>query len=88
MDYTKIHIAKKVLEVAGLPIPDDEKEIRKKAYECLINKDFLAAHQIRLGKNWPSFTKGDWEDVIRISGKDQVEDNMAAFTACLRHGLV
>ena len=50
MDYTKIHIAKKVLEVAGLPIPDDEKEIRKKAYECLINKDFLAAHQIRLGR--------------------------------------
>lgn len=88
MDYSKIHIAKRVLEVTGIVVPESESEIRNKAYEQLGQKDFLAAHSIRLGKDYRAFTKEEWQEVIRISGKDAVNDNMAAFAICMKYGLI
>jgi len=88
MDYSKIHIAKRVLEVAGLLVPATDEEIRKNAYEYLATRDFLAAHQIRLGKNYSDFTEEDWQEVIRLSGKEKVRDNMGASACCMRYGLM
>jgi len=89
MDYSKIHIAKKVLEVANIPVNDEsESEIRKKAYEYLLQKDFLAAHSIRLSKDYRNFTTEDWEEVIKISGSSAVENNIAAYALCMKHGLI
>jgi len=88
MDYSRIAVAKRALEVAGIPVPISEEDIRKKAYEYLVNKDFLAAHSIRLGKNYTEFTRDDWKEVIEKSGESAVKNNMAAFAACMRHGLL
>ena len=88
MDYSKIHIAKRVLEAAGIEIPESEEEIRRQAYEKLTQRDFLAAHSIRLGKNYRDFTKQEWSEVIQISGIEAVNSNMAAFAICMHHGLI
>ncbi len=88
MNYSSITIAKRALEVAGIPVPNTEKEIREKAYEYLSDKDFLAAHSIRLGKNYTEFTRDDWKGVIEKSGESTVRNNMAAFGTCMRQGLI
>ena len=88
MNYSKIHIAKKVLEVANIPVNDEsESEIRKKAYEYLLQKDFLAAHSIRRGKNYRDFTLEDWKEVLKISGSAAVKNNIAAYALCKKHGI-
>ena len=88
MDYSKIHIAERILEMAGIAIPESEGEIREKAYEQLVNRDFLAAHSIRLGKGYRVFTKENWREVIQISGKDTVSANTGAYALCMKHGLI
>ena len=88
MDYSKIRIAERVLEVADLPIPKSETEIRELAYMYLLEKDFLAAHQIRLGKNYGSFTRSDLEEIIKISGEYTVRNNISLFVRCMKAGLL
>jgi len=88
MDFSKIRIAKRVLEVAGIPIPDNEDEIREKAYQYLLKKDCISAHAIRLGKNLQEFTRDDWRNVIQTCGKEKIMNNIGAFKACLMHGLL
>ena len=88
MDYSHIAVAKRVLEVAGIPIPNNEEDVRKKAFEYLGTKDFLAAHSIRLAKNYTAFNRDDWKEVMEKSGENAIKDNMAAFAACMRYGLL
>lgn len=88
MDYSNIAVATRALEVAGIPVPTSEEEIRRVAYEYLEDRDFLAAHSIRLGRNYREFTRDDWVEVISLSGEVAVKSNIAAFIACLHHGLI
>jgi len=88
MDYSKIHIAERILETAGIAIPESENKVREKAYKQLVNRDFLAAHSIRLGKDYRVFTKENWQEVIQISGKDTVNANVGAYALCIKHGLI
>ena len=89
MDYSNIHIAKKVLELANVPfLNKSETEIRVLAFNCLLKKDFLAAYQVRLGKNFRSFTKGECKLIIEISGEKTIRKNIALFACCLKFGLL
>ena len=88
MDYSRIAIAERVLEVACIPIPASEEAIRKQAYDYLVSKDFVAAHSIRLRKNYTEFTRDDWREVINISGKDAVRKNIGALANCMKYGLM
>ena len=88
MDYSRITVAKRVLEVAGIPVPTSEEDIRKEAYGYLVGKDFLAAHSIRLGKNYTDFTRDDWKGVVEKSGENAIRRNMAVYAACMKYGLL
>jgi hypothetical protein len=88
MAITDIEVAKQVLSEAGIVVPKAEKDIRQKAYEVLNERDLMAAHQIRVGKKFPNFTREDWQNVLRMSGETAVRGNMAAFTGCLSCGLI
>ena len=81
-------LAKRALERRGVPLPQTNEEIRQAAYELLKEEDFLAAHVCRLNKYYHDFTQDDWAEVLRLSGREKVEGNMAAFVACLSRGLL
>lgn len=88
MDYSRIGLARRILERAGVPIPESEEAIRKEASELLKDKDFLGASSIRLGKNYSDFTRTDWKQIIEEFGENAVRSNIAAFAICLRLGLI
>lgn len=67
-DCSKIHTVNVFLTRRGVPIPATEAATRQKAFEEMLNKDFLLAHSLRLGLNYRDFTDDQWRDVIRISG--------------------
>lgn len=87
MDYSKINVVHRVLERAGIPVPDSEGEAREEAYQWLLKKDFLAAHQIRINKHYSDFTRDDWKEIIDISGKDVIRSNIGAMACILRYNL-
>lgn len=88
MNYGSIKVAKMYLP-DGTSVPEDEAEIRRLAYEAHRNTDeFLAAHSFRLSKNYTEFSRDEWAEVLRSEGAARITSNVAAYAACLHHGLL
>ncbi|MDO8551697.1 MAG: hypothetical protein Q7S03_03420 [bacterium] len=89
MSFANLNFAIHVLEFRGMPIPVPEREVREAAFRVLHDPvDFLLAHEVRLGKEWPVFNTADWEEVLKMSGKERVEGNLGAYAACRKRGLI
>ena len=87
MQYNVAH-ARELLQSRDLKVPVSDQEVRDAIYEVLIKEDFLVAHSFRLGRDRHEFTKDDWLSILKLSGRDKIESNMAAFVACTQHGLI
>ncbi|MBP6942802.1 MAG: hypothetical protein KBB55_02040 [Candidatus Buchananbacteria bacterium] len=88
MDYSSIETVKTVLTRRNIPIPVNEEEARQKAFEALLEMDFLLAHSIRLGRNYREFTDDQWRDVIQISGEKAVREDTRALIICVQMGIL
>lgn len=85
---SQLELAKRYLTRKGIAIPESDEEILKVAFDAAKEEDFIQAHQFRLNKIRPEFTKEDWATILEISGKEKVTNNMAGLMACLSHGLI
>ena len=81
-------MAGRFLTKRGVELPASDEEVRLLAYEQAKEEDFLYAHQFRLKKPRQDFTRDDWQEILELSGRERVENNMAAYVACLAHGLL
>ena len=88
MEMDFVATAKKILANSGKPVPTDETALLMAAYEQVKDADFILAHSVRLNKERVNFTKEDWQQILQMSGVEQVEGNMAAFVACVHYGLL
>lgn len=85
---TQIELAKRLLQQKSLTVPATDEEILAAAYEAYKEEDFILAHEFRLAKTRPEFTREDWESTLSLSGIEKVRNNISALMACMSHGLI
>jgi len=76
------------LKHAEIPIPDNEKSTRGRAYELLKEEDPLTANSIRFGKDIREFNRADWAKVLETpKGKNAVKKDSRLLSFCMAYGL-
>lgn len=91
-DYSGLWIAELALRAAGIATPTwslhYDEAVRRQAYELMLEKDFLIAQSIRLGRHYEDFTDEEWRQIILYVGAEKVECNTPALRICVKRGIV